>query len=78
MFQLNVQSYPSSAQGLEALVQPSGDIPGWSGPYLDKNVPVDPWRNPYQYELQNPDTYRVWSFGPDGVDGSEDDISNQT
>ena len=77
MFEMHVQSYPSSAQGLEALVQPTGDIPGWSGPYLDKQVPLDPWNNPYQYELVNLDNYRIWSFGPDGVDGTADDISSQ-
>jgi general secretion pathway protein G len=77
MFEMHVQSYPATTQGLEALVQPVADIPGWAGPYLDKQVPLDPWNNPYQYELANPDLYRVWSFGPDGVDGTDDDISSQ-
>jgi general secretion pathway protein G len=75
---MHVQSYPSTAEGLGALVQPIADIPGWAGPYLDKQqVPLDPWNNPYQYELVNLDLYRVWSFGPDGVDGTDDDLSSQ-
>ena len=77
MYEMHVQSYPTTSQGLQALRQPAGEIPGWSGPYLDKEVPLDPWGNPYQYELINPDTYRIWSLGPDGMDGSADDISSQ-
>jgi general secretion pathway protein G len=77
MFELNVQSYPATAQGLAALREPMGDVPGWSGPYLDREVPVDPWGNPYQYELVDPDNYVVWSWGPDGIDGSDDDISSE-
>jgi general secretion pathway protein G len=77
MYEMHVQQYPSMSDGLEALVQPSSDIPGWSGPYLDKQVPLDPWNNPYQYELANADVYRIWSFGPDGVDGTADDISSE-
>jgi general secretion pathway protein G len=76
MYEMHVLQYPSMSEGLEALVQPSGDIPGWSGPYLDRAVPADPWNNPYQYELVDQDTFRIWSFGPDGVDGTADDISS--
>lgn len=77
MYELNVMNYPPPNAGLQALNEPPGDVPGWAGPYLDKEVPADPWGNPYQYELLNQDQYRVWSWGPDGIDGSADDISNQ-
>ncbi len=53
----------------------------WDGPYLKKNeIPLDPWGNPYQYEYPsthgNGDNPDIWSFGPDGQDGTEDDITN--
>lgn len=51
--------------------------PRWQGPYLKQTV-IDPWGNRYRYLRpgeHNPDTYDVWSLGPDGVE-SEDDIGN--
>ncbi|MCA9166444.1 MAG: type II secretion system major pseudopilin GspG [Planctomycetales bacterium] len=77
MYELNVQSYPSESEGLQSLRQPSGNVPGWSGPYLDREVPLDPWQNPYQYECDGADYYRIWSMGPDGIDGTDDDISSE-
>ncbi len=76
MYELSQMSYPATAQGLSALRQPPSDATNWAGPYLDRDVPLDPWGNPYQYELVDSETYRIWSFGPDGVDGTADDISN--
>ena len=82
MYRLDMGSYPATNLGLEALrVQPSdvGGVNRWNGPYLSKDIPLDPWDHPYQYSLpgnHNPDTYDVWSFGPDGVDGTADDIGN--
>jgi len=76
----DVHNFPTTDQGLVALYEePAGLPPGvvWDGKYLDGNdVPLDPWKNPYQYELLDADTYRIWSMGPDGVDGTEDDISD--
>ena len=80
MYQMDMNSYPQTNQGLEVLRQsPSGtsnDQSGWQGPYLEKDVPVDPWKNQYQYELVNPDQFRIWSWGIDGSDGTDDDISS--
>lgn len=78
-YRLHVGTYPQSQQGLEALVTPPADLPNpakWRGPYSKKAIPLDPWDNPYQYELIGPEQYHIWSWGPDGVDGTEDDISN--
>jgi general secretion pathway protein G len=50
----------------------------WGGPYLEKQeLPVDPWNQPYQYEIidQTTGKFRVWSNGPDQQPGSTDDIS---
>ncbi len=74
--------YPSTAQGLSALrVKPSGapEPKHWKGPYLKSDVPVDPWGNPYVYRApgtQNPSGYDLLSVGPDGREGTEDDVKN--
>jgi general secretion pathway protein G len=50
----------------------------WHGPYLDRK-PVDPWDNDYKIASpgkHNPDSYDIWSLGPDGQDGTADDIGN--
>ena len=73
LYRLDNGRYPSSDQGLDALVnKPTvGTIPGNWKPYLDK-LPSDPWKNPYQYA--NPGLkgeIDVYSFGADGVAGGE-------
>lgn len=69
--------YPASLQDL--LTRP-GNARNWHGPYLDPPVlPVDPWGNPYLYACpgkHNPTTYDLWSAGPDGKSGDQDDIGN--
>jgi general secretion pathway protein G len=83
-YQLAMGDYPSTAQGLRALRYSPSDAPNankWDGPYLDADVPLDPWYNPYQYLYpgqRNPDSFDVWSFGPDCVNGTDDDIGNWT
>jgi general secretion pathway protein G len=80
-YRLDVGDFPSTDEGLEALREmPSGgDETKWSGPYLGKPVPPDPWGQPYQYEY--PGTHDelkpdVWSMGPDMIEGSDDDVGN--
>jgi len=71
--------YPSTDQGLEALVnKPSGDpTPKNWRQYLN-NTPMDPWENPYKYlSPGSHGDFDIYSFGPDGVQ-SEDDIGNWT
>lgn len=77
-FALDVGGYPTTDQGLAALSQAPGDLRNpakWRGPYSDKEIPDDPWGNPYQYELQG-EQIRIWSFGPDRQNGTADDITN--
>jgi len=83
-YQMDINQYPSTSQGLAALLQAPADLPNptkW-GPsaYLDSNqVPVDPWDQPYQFMSPgnwNPDGYDIWSLGPDGQDGTDDDIGS--
>lgn len=82
MYRLDNGHYPSTDQGLEALVKrPSGDppAPNWrQGGYV-KTLPKDPWGNAYQYLSPGQHgEYDVWSNGPDGVSGDSDDIGSWT
>jgi general secretion pathway protein G len=82
MYELAIGSYPTTAQGLDALRTAPSDLPNaskWDGPYLESPVPLDPWENAYQYVApgtHNTDSFDVWSNGPDGQSGTEDDIGN--
>jgi general secretion pathway protein G len=79
-FRLHVGAYPTTTQGLQALWTQPSDLKNpnkWRGPYSRKDIPLDPWGNPYQYELVGPEQFHIWSWGPDGLDGTEDDVSNQ-
>jgi len=79
-YRLHMGSYPTTEQGLKALITaPSSGADRWKGPYLEGGkIPEDPWGRPYQYRYpgkKNPESYDVFSFGPDGVE-SDDDIGN--
>ncbi|MFZ1327261.1 MAG: type II secretion system major pseudopilin GspG [Candidatus Contendobacter sp.] len=72
-FRLEIGRYPSSAEGLSALiVQPSG-VNRWNGPYLKKSVvPKDPWGNDYQYRSPGQHgAYDLYSLGADNAEGGE-------
>ena len=82
-----LNSYPDTSQGLDALINPPDDPvlqDKWYevGPFLKTEVvPLDPWNTPYQYESPgryNPNSYDIWSLGPDGIDGTDDDVGNWT
>lgn len=81
-YRMDTGSYPSTGQGLGALKALPDDLdePGtWRGPYTDQAVPRDPWGNPYRYECPgkfNPDSFDLWSSGPDGRDRTADDVGN--
>lgn len=81
-YHLDMGSYPATDDGLNALSQaPSNasNSANWAGPYLEGAIPTDPWGNPYQYQYpgsRNADRYDIWSFGPDGSNGTDDDIGN--
>lgn len=72
---LDVGQYPDELEGL--MVNTTGRST-WDGPYLNKEAPLDPWGNEYQYS-SNGGSYTLTSFGADGRAGGEDndaDISN--
>lgn len=68
---LDTGRYPTSAEGLQALVKPSNSMPGWNGPYLKGgNVPDDPWGKPYVYRSPaERSLYEITSYGSDGQEG---------
>jgi general secretion pathway protein G len=69
--------YPLSGEGLDALVRNPGNVESWKGPYLAKAVPKDPWGRPYGYRCPGMHgDYDIYSFGPDGIEGNEDDVTS--
>ena len=78
-YRTSIGGYPSTSEGLQALSNaPQGKESRWKGPYIDK-LPLDPWGNAYHYRYpgtHNTRGYDVWSSGPDGQDGTPDDIGH--
>jgi len=73
-FRLDVGQYPSSGQGLAALLQAPADAPRWQGPYLAKALPPDPWGRPYAYRSPGEHgEYDLYTLGRDGAAGGEGD-----
>jgi len=71
-YRLDVGHYPSSEQGLAALVTKPADEGRWAGPYLAKALPKDPWHNDYQYKAPGEHgEYDLFSYGRDGRLGGE-------
>jgi general secretion pathway protein G len=72
-YRLDNDYYPSTAQGLEALMRPPNGEPArnWRGPYLKRAIPMDPWGKPYHYAspVRGTDDYEVTSLGRDGNTG---------
>jgi len=70
-FRLDTGRYPSTQEGLQALVvNPGAD--NWDGPYLKKGVPQDPWGRPYQYSCPGSHgEYDIASYGRNGTPGGE-------
>ncbi len=74
LYHLEVGRYPSSNEGLKALVEKPAGVSVWNGPYLKKKrIPSDPWNNEYHYISpgeQGP--YDLYSLGSDNMEGGED------
>ena len=76
-YRLDNDYYPSTAQGLAALMRrPEGNPParGWRGPYLRREVPLDPWDRAYLYRSpgdSSPASFDLYSLGRDGQSGGE-------
>ena len=82
-YKIQMGDYPSTEEGLQALfTAPAGKADRWHGPYVAEGTKypmLDPWSRPYQYRYpgnHNKAGYDVWSLGPSGTDGSDDNIGN--
>ena len=81
VYKLDVGRFPTSEEGLDALVKKPGSANGWNGPYVKGGVPTDPWSHPYRYA--NPGAHGgidIVSLGADGApggDGENADIQNR-
>jgi len=73
LYRLEVGSYPSSDQGLVALVEQPVGIDQWNGPYLrKKTIRLDPWGQPYHYRAPGENgPFDIYSLGADNADGGE-------
>jgi len=85
-FRLDTGRYPTTSEGLNVLISaPSGDSENWFGPYLDGEMPKDPWGNDFVYQIPERDSAnrelspKVLSLGADnepGGTGNDADISS--
>jgi general secretion pathway protein G len=79
-FRLDVGRYPTSQEGMAALMQKPGGVDRWDGPYLRKDLPPDPWGKPYVYKSPGDHgVYDIISYGADGApggDGNNRDITS--
>ncbi|WP_193211686.1 type II secretion system major pseudopilin GspG [Luteolibacter marinus] len=80
-YKINAGNYPTTQQGLKALVEKPTSTPkprDWVK--IAKSVPTDPWNNEYGYKFpgsKDPTEFEIFSKGPDGIQGNEDDKSSQ-
>jgi general secretion pathway protein G len=78
-YRLDNSRYPTTEQGLRALRERPVRDPApqnWRGPYLRKEIPLDPWGQPYVYKSpgdENPSSYDLYTLGRDGQPGGEDE-----
>ena len=77
MFRLDVGRYPSTDEGLQALqVKPSG-VENWDGPYLKREIPLDPWGKAYIYKSPGQHgEYDLLSYGKDGQEGGDGEAAD--
>ena len=92
MYVVDMKTFPPTEEGLQVLLSPPEDerlARKWAGPYIDGNqLPLDPWGSEFQYEYEPAEAAsdstqpqanfpRIFSAGPDGQLGTDDDISNR-
>ena len=78
-YRIDVGHFPDATQGLAALVVRPAEAAKWHGPYLLKEVPLDPWGHAYQYKIPGSHgEYDIVSFGSDGTQGGTGDAADIT
>lgn len=79
IYRLDVGRYPNTQEGLQALRTKPPGVENWDGPYLRKDVPVDPWNHLYVYRFPGKDgDFDLLSYGADGQEGGEGDAADIT
>ena len=78
-YRLDTGHYPKTEQGLAALITRPANEPKWDGPYLKKNVPLDPWGNAYVYRIPGEHgEFDLLSYGKDGQPGGTGEAADIT
>jgi general secretion pathway protein G len=71
-FRLDIGRYPTSEEGLKALREKPSGADNWTGPYLPKEIPLDPWKSQFIYKCPGDHgDYDLISYGADKVEGGE-------
>jgi general secretion pathway protein G len=73
LYKLEIGRYPTTQEGLQALITAPAGVTNWNGPYWKKaQIPKDPWGNEYKYAMPGQHgTYDIISYGADGKEGGE-------
>ncbi len=73
-YRLDANRYPSTVQGLAALRKKPDGVKNWDGPYLSKDVPLDPWQVAYYYRTPGKEgPFALYTYGLDGKEGGVDE-----
>ena len=76
LYEMDNGKFPTTEEGLNALLNKPASSVSWNGPYLEKN-PLDPWARPYQYKCPGTHKdYDLYSLGADAIEGTKDDVTN--
>jgi type II secretion system protein G len=77
VLEIDCGRFPTTKEGLAALLTRPAEVAGWRGPYISK-LPHDPWGHPYGYRCpgEHKNDFDLFSTGPDGHEGGGDDITN--
>jgi len=77
LYRLDIGKFPTSEQSLLVLITKPATEPKWNGPYLQKEIPVDPWGRPYIYKSPGEHgDYDISTLGKDGAPGGDDENSD--
>jgi general secretion pathway protein G len=74
MYRLKNARYPTTEEGLQALIEQPASAKNWGGPFVEPSQINDPWGQPFRYESTGPKNFKIISVGPDGSEGTEDDV----
>ena len=78
-FEVECGRFPTTEEGLNALLAAPASATGWHGPYIEASALKDPWEQPFVYQYpgtHNPSGFDLFSAGPDKQTGTQDDIGN--